>query len=105
MRSWTCTASGCSGGRAGRPALLRTACDRWENARWSRGQAVDGHLNATVYRDTWPPEVVEKMARLWEQARRELEDDPAALRRFDYSTWTFAYFLKEARQQQPGAKR
>jgi hypothetical protein len=81
--------------------LLRMMCDRWEKARWSQGQAVDGRLNSTVYRDTWPPDVVAKMARLWEQARQELQDDPLALQRFEYSTWTFEHFLRESRVQHP----
>lgn len=86
-------------GKASRPSrqLLRLMCDRWEKAPWTGQQAVDGHINAGRYRDTWPPEVVEQMAGLWEQARAELKDDPVALQRFEYLTWTFEYFLKDAR--------
>jgi hypothetical protein len=45
------------------------------------------------------------MARLWERARNELQDDPVALQRFEYFTWTFEHFLKEAQGDPPGARK
>ncbi|MEI6149358.1 MAG: hypothetical protein WCS01_09710 [bacterium] len=44
------------------------------------------------------------MEKLWRQAREEMKDDPVALARFDYWTWTFEAFLKEAGDIQAGAE-
>jgi hypothetical protein len=44
------------------------------------------------------------MAGLWRQARDEIKDDPLSLQRFEYATWTFEYFLKEAKEQWSKAK-
>jgi len=84
--------------------LLRLLCDRWENTRtWAFRNT--GRPDSNGYAKTWPPEVVAEMARLWEQARRELKEDPAALQRFEYFTWTFEHFMKEAREMQSNAKK
>jgi len=79
--------------------LLHLMCDRWEKAEWHSGLGDAGRITPRVFADTWPPEVVERMAKLWRQARRELKDDPSGLQRFEYWTWTFEAFLKEAEEQ------
>ena len=45
------------------------------------------------------------MTRLWQQARQELRDDPVALQRLEYWTWTFENFLKEAQGHRPNARK
>jgi hypothetical protein len=72
-------------------------CDRWENSRFSAFRNT-GRPDSGGFAKTWPPEAVEKMAGLWGQARKELQDDPVALQRFEYFTWTFEHFLKEAQE-------
>ena len=89
-------------GAATSRALLRLMCDRWEKSPWSE-QPGTGRLSPALFCDTWPPEVVAEMARLWRQAREEMQDDPTALVRFDYWTWTFAAFQKEAGEMQAKA--
>ena len=79
--------------------LLRLMCERWETAQWRQSLGDAGRVDAPVFADTWPPEVVAKMTELGKQARTELKDDPAALQRFEYWTWTFEPFLKEAREE------
>jgi len=83
--------------------LLRWVTDRWEKSPWSAEQIDWGKLDPPAYRDTWPPEVVAKMTQLWEKARRELKDDPAALQRFLYVTSSLESFPVEI-QAQAGAK-
>ena len=83
--------------------LLKMMCDRWENTPIPAFLNT-GRPNADAFRKSFPPEVVERMAQLWEQARGELKDDPLALQRFEYFTWTFEHFLKEA-QELPDAKK
>jgi hypothetical protein len=78
-------------------------CDRWENTQIPAFLNT-GRPNTDAFRKSFPPEVVEKMARLWERARKELQDDPVGLQRFEYFTWTFEHFLKEAQGQLPNAK-
>lgn len=92
-------------GKAGKTAreLLRLECDRWENVQvWP---FAPGHLPNKHYLKIWPPEVVAEMVRLWEQARKELQDDPVALQRFEYFTWTFEYFQKEVQEVQASVKK
>jgi hypothetical protein len=64
-----------------------------------------GYLEQSIYRETWPPEVVARLTSLWEKARAELKDDPAALQRFLYVTWSLEYFPAEVAEQQNGAKK
>lgn len=88
-------------GKGGKTAreLLRLMCDRWEKAPWSEALTSSGghQFPLTIFTETWPPEVVAEMERLWRQAREELKDDPVALQRFNYWNWTFENFLKEAK--------
>jgi hypothetical protein len=79
-------------------------CDRWEQAPWSQGLGDAGHISPRVFSDTWPPEVVAEMERLWRQAQEEMKDDPVGLQRFAYLTWTFEAFLQEAREEWEKAK-
>lgn len=81
--------------------LLEMMGDRWENTRFPAFRST-GRPDRRGYARMWPPEVVEKMCRLWDQARRELKEDPIALQRFEYFTWTFEPFVKEAREHQAG---
>ena len=90
-------------GAATSRALLRLMCDRWEKSPWSK-RAGTGRLAPAIFRETWPAEVVAEMEKLWRQAREEMKDDPVALARFDYWTWTFEAFLKEAGDMQAGAE-
>jgi hypothetical protein len=85
--------------------LFQLMCDRWEKTRWTRSQSDNGRLHPRVFAETWPPEVVDRMAKLWKQAREELKDDPVSLQRFEYTTWTFEHFLKEAEEQWAEAKK
>ena len=84
--------------------LYLLMCDRWEKTEWTQIQRDNGRLLPAVFAETWPPDVTEKMAGLWRQAREELKDDPVSLQRFEYVTWTFEYFLKEAEEQWAKAK-
>ncbi len=90
---------GKAAGTAG--ALLKLAADRWENTPWSiekRGGMDDmGYLEPSIYRETWPSDVVAKMTALWRKGRDELKDDPAALQRFMYVTWKMGEFAVEIR--------
>lgn len=79
--------------------LIQLMCDRWEKTHWTQIQRDNGRLAPKVFVETWPPKVVEEMARLWKHARRELKDDPVSLQRFKYTTWSFEYFLKEAKKE------
>jgi hypothetical protein len=67
-----------------------------------------GYLEPSIYRDTWPEDVVTRMKSLWQKGRDELKDDPAALQRFMYVTWKMAEFADEIRAKsapsgRPGA--
>ena len=84
--------------------LYQLMCDRWEKTEWTRSQDDDGRLHPKIFAETWPPEVTDKMAGLWRQARDELKDDPVSIQRFEYVTWTFEHFLKEAEEQWAKAK-
>ncbi len=81
--------------------LLRLAADRWENAPWSiekQGGMDDmGYLEPSIYRETWPDDVVARMNALWQKGREELKSDPAALQRFMYVTWKLEDFIKEVK--------
>jgi len=77
--------------------LLQLTADRWEKTPWSIEMDDMGYLEPVIYRETWPPAVVEKMTSLWEKARAELRDDPAAHQRFMYVTWTMEHFPEEVR--------
>ncbi len=79
--------------------LLTLMCDRWEKAPWRQPLSADGHLSPVIFTDTWPPEVVSEMEKLWRQAREEMKDDALALQRFDYWNWTFEAFLNEAKEE------
>ncbi len=92
-------------GQAGQTTrdLLRLMCDAWEKTPGSAFRNT-GRPDSGGFSRTWTPEVVGKMTRLWQQARQELRDDAAALQRFEYLTWTFEHFLKEAQEQWSNAK-
>jgi hypothetical protein len=79
--------------------LIQLECGRWEETHWTQIQRDNGRLAPKVFAETWPPEVVEGMANLWKQARQKLKDDPVSLQRFEYTTWSFEYFLKEAKKE------
>jgi len=76
--------------------FLRLAADRWEKAPWPQGLGDAGKVDPPVFAATWPPEVVTRLTQLRDQARAEIGDDALSRRRFDYLTWTFDGFLKEA---------
>ena len=78
--------------------LLRLECERWETALWRESLGDAGKVSAPVFADTYPPDVVDKMAKLRDKARQEMEGDPVSAQRFAYWTWTFDYFLEEARK-------
>jgi hypothetical protein len=84
--------------------LLRIECDRYEKSSIPPGTG-DGRENTGGIRAMFPQKVVAEMAQLWAQARQELKDDPVALQRFEYFTWTFEHFLKEAQGDPPGARK
>jgi hypothetical protein len=81
--------------------LLKLAAYRWENAPWSiekQGGMDDmGYLEPSIYRETWPDDVVSRMKALWQKGREELKGDPAALQRFLYVTWKLEDFIKEVK--------
>ena len=83
--------------------LLKLAADRWENTPWSieqQGGMDDmGYLEPSIYRETWPDDVVARMKALWHKGREELQGDPAALQRFLYVTWKLEDFLKEVKSR------
>lgn len=79
--------------------LLRLMIERWENASWSEQLGSAGRVAPAIFRDTWPPDVVEEMKTLYQQARNDMKDDPTARARFDYWTWTFDAFLQEAQEE------
>lgn len=76
--------------------LMRLQCDRWEQSTWHGGLGDSGKISPTVYADTWPADTVARMNELRDRARREMAGDKEAGQRFDYWTWTFDEFLKEA---------
>ena len=78
--------------------LLQLQTDRWEKAQWRHPLPSAGRITTSVFVDTWPPEVVERMSALRQKAREQLKDDPVGLQRLKYWLWTFDAFLKEARQ-------
>jgi hypothetical protein len=86
-------------GPAGKTAreLLTLMTDRWENARWTDQLGGSGHLADSIFLETWPPEVVARMAALWDKARLEVRDDPEARARLDYWLWTVDAFIAEAK--------
>jgi len=92
-------------GKASRLAreLLRVECDRYEKSTIPPGTG-DGRENTGGIRRMFPQKAVVEMAQLWAQGRQELKDDPAALQRFEYFTWTFEHFLKGYQEQQGNAK-
>ena len=73
--------------------------DRWENARWTDQLGGSGHLADSIFHDTWPPEVVARMAALRDTARGELQDDPESRARLDYWLWTVDAFIAEAKER------
>jgi len=85
--------------------MLHLMCDRWEKSQWSQGLGDAGQITPPVFSDTWPPDVVAKLEKLWRRAREELKDDPAGQQRFEYWTWTFEPFLKEAKENRAKAGR
>jgi hypothetical protein len=56
-----------------------------------------GYLEPSIYRETWPDDVVSRMKALWQKGREELKGDPAALQRFLYVTWKLEDFIKEVK--------
>ena len=76
--------------------LLQLMCDRWERAEWRERLGGAGRMPPAVFRDTWPPAVVERMTALRDKAARELADDAEARRRFEWWLWTFDLFRAEA---------
>ncbi len=77
--------------------MLALMAERWEKAPWREGLGDAGRVTPPVFADTWPPETVAKLVELRERARRELAGDAEAEQRFAYWTWTFDYFLDEAK--------
>jgi len=88
-------------GRADEPAreLLQLMVDRWEQAPWNSALGAAGVLSDGIFHDTWPPDVVARMAALADTARRELQDDPVGLARLGYWLWTFDAFVEEAKER------
>jgi hypothetical protein len=76
--------------------LLRLMCDRWEKAPWSQPLGDNGKIDAAVFVDTWPPDVIAKMKTLRGKAMTEMEGDSVAQQHFAYWNWRFDAFLKEA---------
>jgi len=74
--------------------LLRIECDRYEKSTIHPGTG-DGRENTDGIRTMFPAKVVAEMEQLWQAAREALKDDPVALQRFEYFTWTFEHFLKK----------
>ena len=52
--------------------------------------------DAKIISETWPPDVVQRMTELRNQARTEMQGDSVSLRRFDYWLCLFDDFLEEA---------
>ena len=81
--------------------LLQLMIDRWEKTRWSvkLSQSAGLSPDGKIFTETWPPDVVKKMTELRNQARLQMQDDPPALRRFDYWLFSFDAFLKESQEE------
>ena len=87
-------------------ALLRLECERWEGATWTRPLLQEAMLAVGEgsfrfpddfhFRQSWPADVVARMAALRDKALAEMADDPRARQAFFYWTWTFDEFLKAA---------
>ena len=78
--------------------LLQLMIDRWEKTRWSvkLPQASATSADAKIISETWPPDVVQRMTELRNQARTEMQGDSVSWRRFDYWLCLFDDFLEEA---------
>ncbi len=77
--------------------LLRLECARWAKTPWRKGLGNAGRVSVAVFADTYPPEVVAKMTALHDRAKCEMASDTLLKQRFAYWTWTFDYFLGEAK--------
>ena len=64
-----------------------------------------GYLEPSIYRETWPDDVVATMKALWLKGRDDLKADPAALQRFLYVTWKMENFLQEVKTRSQPATR
>ena len=84
--------------------LLRLECDRWETAPWREAVGDSGEVTPVAYTDTWPPEVVAQLDKLYRQAQEEVKGDPVAQQRLAYLNWTWEPFLAEAKEQWAKAK-
>jgi hypothetical protein len=86
-------------------ALLKTMCDRWEGIESKFLMNPDwGKMADEIFNEAYPPEAVNAMEKLYRQAREEMKNEPEALARFDFWTYTFESFLKEAREARAGKK-
>jgi len=88
-------------GKAGATArdMIRLECVLWEEGDWRKQRVMlpgEWYLPKSLVPRVWPPEIVERLKTLRDQALVELADDPVARQRFLYWTWTFDAFIKEA---------
>jgi len=94
-------------------ALLRLECERWEGASWTRPlfqeamqQVGEGSLrfpDDSFFKESWPPDVVDRMKALRDKALAETANDPRARQALLYWTWTFDTFVKYAASVQDSA--
>jgi hypothetical protein len=54
----------------------------------------DGTENVAALRRIFSPEAVLRLATLRTEARTALADDPVALQRLEYLTWTYDHFFR-----------
>ena len=66
---------------------------------WSEPVGRGSRIPPVVIAETWPPEVVAEMEKLWQRAREEIKDDPVSLARFGYWMWSFEAFLEEVKEE------
>ena len=88
-------------GQAAEPthALLQLMIDRYEQAKWPERMGAAGRVSTPIYMATWPPEVVDRMQTLRQQAETLLPVDSVERKRLDYWLWTFDAFLVEAKER------
>ena len=76
--------------------LIQLMCDCWEKSYWSQPQGDNRMLAPVIFNETWRPEVVATMEKIWNRARMQLAHIPLCRQRFEYFTLTFRDFIKEA---------
>ena len=79
--------------------MMRLECALWESGAWqSERVKIPGgwYVPEELFPRVWTADSVGRLKALREKALAELADDPVAMQRFLYWTWTFDAFLKDA---------